>query len=628
MANWGGTANIANATGTLTSADATTATNTGASWPTGGTGLASLHIRILSGPGASTTPVLIASNTSQIITISGSWPSGTPDNTSTYEIVLRLKNNDHITSSLLCGTNCIVECEDSATIYVDGNYNLKFADASTVVRLAKTEATMITFCANNRTTTGVIGSWGYVWPAANFTTPAQIQFIKIQDSQYGMPLTGQDLTGVHHIWVDGMTQDSGFNDGAMPAKMIYRNALITGSQIHMTFGCTGNYEAIYDTCVFIGIGDVLWKATGCQTQTVRNCVFFDPAWAGYIDNSAGMTYRIYDSYINNAASSQRLVGNASAASAGAYALRRNTIKTSRSIYCSTGCNATCVSAFNDLVPTYVRSSSYAYTDVTSTNFSALTSNSDYISGQLGALQVNVDTSESTTSTASPKQYKNLTATRTNAKSVMNKPLTIDNISISNITSSGATVSFDCANGAVSGQGSTTVNADSSAVQATLGVTSTTGFEVAELVEVGFGTARAEVLRVLSINAGVSLTFETNLAYAHTAVQADTVKKQLRHAALPYIEIGVASGVYQKGTALPEPDTWPLFYTGLRTSYDGMSFAFKKTGHSINLTCPLANTTYYIKCYGYNILGVALTSAETTFTTLAEATPTLAATFMG
>jgi hypothetical protein len=628
VANWTGTVAISDSTGTLTSADASTATNSAAAWPTGGTGLANFYIRILTGTGASTTPVLITSNTSTAITITGAWPDGTPDDTSTYEIVCILKNNDHITGNLLFSTGSITELEDSATIYVDGNYYIKFTSATCVIRWAKTESTLATFCKNARATSGTIGSWSYIWPAADFTTPAQIQFIKIQDTIYGLPLTAQDTTGIHHIWIDGLTADSGFNDGAMSASMRLRNFYISGSPVNMTFSCTGNYELCYDTCCFNGIAACTWIVTGSQTQTIENCVFYHSGFVGYIDNVAGQTYRIYDSYFESVMNSQRLIGNASVDADGAYVLRRNTIRNTRSIYNNAACDATCASSFNDLTPTVVRASSYAYTDVAATNFSSLTSNSDYITGQLGALPVNIDTSESTTSTATPKQYKNLTATRTNARSTRNKPLVVDNIAITNITAVSCTVTFDCANGAAAGQGSTTVDADSASGTAELFVASTAGFEVREKVEVGYGTARYELLEILSIDAGNSITFTDNMAYTHEAADADTVKKNLRHSALPYIEIGIETGVYQKGTAIPPQDDFPLFYTGLKSTYDGMSFEFKKVGHTVNLICPLSNTTYYIKCYAYNILNEALLSAETSFTTLAAATPTLAATFVG
>jgi hypothetical protein len=111
-----------------------------------------------------------------------------------------------------------------------------------------------------------------------------------------MPLTAQDTTGIHHIWIDGLTADSGFNDGAMANNMSYKNFFFQGLQQAMTFSCTGNYTATYDTCYFRGSGSCLWTAAGNIKQVVRDCVFTDPSYAGYVDNGAGQTYQIQDSY--------------------------------------------------------------------------------------------------------------------------------------------------------------------------------------------------------------------------------------------------------------------------------------------------------------------------------------------
>jgi len=71
---------------------------------------------------------------------------------------------------------------------------------------------------------------------------------------------------------------------------------------------------------------------------------------------------------------------------------------------------------------------------------------------------------------------------------------------------------------------TTVDTDSAAAQTVLNVTSTTGYAVGDTVRIGRGTARAETKVIDTIQAGVSLTMTTNLTYAHTAAQADTVEE--------------------------------------------------------------------------------------------------------
>ena len=73
------------------------------------------------------------------------------------------------------------------------------------------------------------------------------------------------------------------------------------------------------------------------------------------------------------------------------------------------------------------------------------------------------------------------------------------------------------------QPASTVDSDSAAAQSVLNVAATTGFTVGKRVTIAHQTpARREELVIASIQAGVSLTFEGNLAFAHTAAQADTV----------------------------------------------------------------------------------------------------------
>ena len=67
-----------------------------------------------------------------------------------------------------------------------------------------------------------------------------------------------------------------------------------------------------------------------------------------------------------------------------------------------------------------------------------------------------------------------------------------------------------------------VDVNSAAAQAVLSVTETTQFTVGESVAIGLGTVRAEIKIIQSISAGVSLTFTTNLTYAHDAADADKV----------------------------------------------------------------------------------------------------------
>ena len=70
---------------------------------------------------------------------------------------------------------------------------------------------------------------------------------------------------------------------------------------------------------------------------------------------------------------------------------------------------------------------------------------------------------------------------------------------------------------------TTVDADSNSGQPVLNVASTSGYSVGDVVNINVGGVRAEIRRILSISAGVSLTMTSNLSSTHTAVQADTVR---------------------------------------------------------------------------------------------------------
>lgn len=77
-----------------------------------------------------------------------------------------------------------------------------------------------------------------------------------------------------------------------------------------------------------------------------------------------------------------------------------------------------------------------------------------------------------------------------------------------------------------GNAATAVDADSNSGQKVLNVAATTGFSAGQIVEVNGGGARRELLTIDTIQAGVSLTMTGNLAYTHTAAQADAVTTNL------------------------------------------------------------------------------------------------------
>jgi hypothetical protein len=79
---------------------------------------------------------------------------------------------------------------------------------------------------------------------------------------------------------------------------------------------------------------------------------------------------------------------------------------------------------------------------------------------------------------------------------------------------------------VSAGGSTTVDADSAAGQKVLNVAATTDFTVGDYIYISKAGLeyKAEIGKVASIQAGVSLTLEENLEWAHTGADAETVKE--------------------------------------------------------------------------------------------------------
>jgi hypothetical protein len=69
----------------------------------------------------------------------------------------------------------------------------------------------------------------------------------------------------------------------------------------------------------------------------------------------------------------------------------------------------------------------------------------------------------------------------------------------------------------------TVDADSASAQKVLNVAATGAFTAGDRVVVNRGGVREEQAVIDSVQAGVSITLLTNLAYTHTQVQADVVE---------------------------------------------------------------------------------------------------------
>lgn len=622
MANWSGTYTIsAGTSGLVTAATSTTLTNTLASWPIAGSGLTNFVVRIISGTGAGQERV-ISSNTATQLTVP-TWTT-TPDTSSSYEIILQFKNADHVTGSITMNGGLIFEIEDSATVYVDGLYTIT-CNLSTAVRIEKTQNTMPTIEPNNKTISGLFGSWSYIDISNTNTINPKVSYLKlIGNAQFlcrPAASTGFDGSTVHHIWTEGTTTNAITLTGMTPTNNIKIENIFNRKS---RTGTITNYAA---STVYTSEFKKIWinrpssaatangATNGATTQKITRCVFRDAYSNGQSDMAAGKSHIVQDCYISSTGASEAIVVgcNTAATDAGNHIGRRNVFGSGRAFYGPTGTGAgTLESKFNDISPK--RGSANRAIDIASaTCYTSAVSDNDYIAGTLLALPENIDTSASTSSSASPAQYQNLTTARTNPKSVPNRPYNINNVVVGAYSGNQLTVTFDCENGAVSGQGSTTISADSLSGQPVLNVASTTGFSAGEIIEIGYGTSRFEEVEILSIGVG-TITATTNLNFSHTLAQADTVKKQLRHYALPYIQYGTSSGVYDTETPTVAQEDWGLIYTGIKTSFNGVTYAWKQYGHSVTMKKLRDNTTYYFRVAAYDPLGNQLLSSENSFST--------------
>ena len=614
MANWTGTLTNAYSTGTSTGSNtAASFNNTSAVWPN----LVNQMIRITAGIGIGQERY-IQSNTTTIIIITSIWDI-IPDSSSQYEIVLKFRNGDHITGNLSLGAGYITELEDSATIYFDGLFYIIFINNVTI-RWNKSKTTLVTFTSNLSTTQGKAGFWNYIYCQATCSIyPIRISYIKIIDAVYGLRLYGSvglgDGVGIHHIWTKNLTAaflDRGGGTDNTNVSMSY--FLNEGSNIapsKLVYNDIGNlYAERYDNvwcedC--IGSGITFAGLTSPLIQIMKNSVWKN-SYSNSITNiraDANKRIHLIDSYFSTKGESAIYAQGTSVNALGITSVSRNVSLSGKDVSNIAVHSMRIVSKYNDYTGRDCRSD-YAFDVTTGT----VTSDSDFISGRLRANPNNVDTTESTTSTASPQQYRGLSSARTRAKTTRNKLLEIDNIIVSNIQSNSVDISFDCKNSHTG----TTVDQDSLSGQNILYVASTSDFEILETIEIAFGTGRKEEANIISITAGVSLTLESNLLFSHTAIQADVVKKQLRNWGLPFIKYGTVSGQYGYETPTPDSSNWGSIFCGFEDTFYGKIFEWKKWGHTFSLTGLSAGTLYYVKCFAYTPLGEIMESPEISFTT--------------
>lgn len=631
MASWSGAHAItAGETGTATAATGTTLTNSGATWPTAGTGLTNYLIRILSGTGVGQERV-ISSNTATQVTVPA-W-SVTPDTSSTYEIVLKMLNGDTITSSFTQGNKVIAEIADNAVVDVTAGAVALTFSGTCLMRWNKSENTRPTLRVASRTSAGVYSSWTGVVINLSAGATCAFSWIKVMDVSSPLTVTPNSVTGtgsgIHHLWFENVNASGWATSGALDQNKLWQYIYVSGGNAgYFLFSSTAStfdevFERFYvEKCLSAGATP---GATGPANSLMRDSAVMCQSNRNISITTSTKTFSVIDSYIGNteAADGAILMAAASSAANATYKCERNTIKSSRTLFGNVASStATVISNFNDWIMD--RHTAYRAIDNNSAaNYTALTSDNDYISGTNGAIRDNIDTSASTSSSATPSQYINLTASRTNPKSVRNRLLTIDNVVVGTPTASQVGITYDCTNGAVSGQGYSTVDADSNSGQKVLNIADTTGFSVNGLVEIGYGTARSETGRIASISAGVSITLVDNLTYSHTGAQADVVKMRLRHLAYPYIKYGTASGVYTMSTPLPPQTALGQLFAEAITSWDGHSVGFNRVGHSLTIPNLKAGTTYYYQPFAVTIQGEVLSGSEGTFTTAAASTGTAA-----
>lgn len=630
MANWSGTYTItAGTTGTTTGGNtSTTFNNTLATWPIGAQSLANFVVRILSGAGIGQERV-ITSNTATQLTVPA-WTT-IPSTGDSYEIVLifNYAASDHITASLILSTNVITEIANSSTLLFDGLFSITFSTSS-LVRWNKSESTLVTLQPNNITVAGRAGFWGTPTFSATLTNAPMYSYVKVVGATNMIAISATQtvanaFAGIHHLWGQSLTGAMfSTTAGAQTQNMRIGNLFQRNSR-SATHSFNSTASAGVDQILFMEwseyafTGATTWSSTGPDTKTMRDSVFKMSMDSSAATNfAAGKAGRFRDNYASSYGADSVIIFSVSGvASLGTAMPVNNTMNADRcgQIPAAVVLGTLMDFRFNDMFAVHMSHANNTLNNVGAGVTGSFTSDNDFIAGSLLADPLNVDTTAATTSTASPVQYLGLSAARTNPKSVRNKPLVIDNVVTGAPTESQVTVTFDSQNGAPNP--SATVNVDSASGQPVLSVTATSDFSLGEVLEIGYGTARAETARILSISAGVSVTFETNLAFTHTAAQADTVRKRLRHWAFPRILYGTTSGIYDMSTSLPPITDWGLFYTGLSTTYKGTAYSWQQTGHSILLKNLRSSTTYFYKVIAYNPFEEIMESSEFSFSTAAD-----------
>ena len=627
MASWTGTYTPNTNTGTTTSLAATTLTCSTATWTGKYTSPAGRwRIRITSGAATGSYGIIDNIPNATTVGFTAGWVGTTPTGTPTFEIVSRFEDQDHIIANTTFAAGSIVECADSATVYADGLYTLSIDGTATVIRFGKTESTLITFCANNRTTAGKQGFWNGIYPGNNaaLTVAPDIYFLKVQDSLHCVYVDATNLgtlSTIHHIWSENTTDGRAvYSWSGLKANCTISNVFIRHCGDQTLFNATGAFTQRADFWWFeYGGKSAPWIAPPGTLEWASNCVFLDNQAASAVGFviAASREVRMTDCYATASGANGFIGVVAGSGASSILSVKANMLSGQLIVYGTGTTNTTAlVSYSND----YVGLSDGGWgagiplSPAGTTAYLTSASDQDYMAGNNGAALENADTTNGVSSTGTPVQFANLHTTgRTTARSTRNFPLTIDNVVVGTPTSSSCAFTFDSASGAAASQKTTSTGTNSSG-QAVVTVTATTMFYVGAAVEVVSGST-VNTGTISSISAGTSITLDVNLANTFSA--GSTVSLALRHKALPFIRYGTASGVYTMSTPMPDRADFGLFWSGLRTALNGYTTSFKRTGHAITLQNLKGGTTYYAKCYAETPLGEVLAaSAESSFTTSA------------
>ncbi len=622
MSNWSGVYTNSNSTGTSTGINGSNTLNdTTANWSMN---LGNQYIKITAGLGIGQER-RIAGNFPTQITIIPTWDI-IPDNTSEYEICLRLENNDHIVGLIYFMDGMIVEIEDNATIFVDGNYKIDIRNA-TEIRWNKSKDTLVTFEPNNKEIQGIFGFWGGILLDDTATGDVKISYLRIRNAVTGFQIEPcvafGDGSEIHHIiieeckdysfgvWGAGLLQDTEIEN-------ILGLNCVSGTIVFSSAN-ESPYKMTYDKMwIEDSWGNIYWGASGVSNkiEIFKNSVFKNgfllPTTTVTRINNADKKFYLIDNYLETHARGV-YCGYTTGTDKGKIFHCRNVLKLGYEIVNgSSEAELEIRSRHNDLLGIY--STQRGLYDA-GTGSEIFTSHNDFIAGRrLGAID-NIDISELVTSNNSPIMYEGLSSARTNAKSTPNKLLELDNIRESNLTTNSIKIKFDCKNSDVG----TTIDQDSASGQKVLYVANTSEFDTEETVEIAFETARQETGIIDSIQDGISITLKENLAYTHTSVQADIVKKRLRNIGLGFIRYGLSADNLDMASHIPDKSSWGFLYCGFKPDIEkDNGYEWKYTDLEINIIGLKAGIKYYYQICAYTPLGDLMEGTMGDFTTVSLA----------